>query len=96
MCCDEATCSARGEDVGLPIVRDMHHLTTSVNHCVSGCRSGRSYEETSMTSSHGDQLFRLQEKSVRQCARRCGSHIRVAQASPLFSDHAPREVHLWQ
>ncbi len=32
---------------------------------------------------------------VRQCAWR-GSDLGVAQASPLFSDHAPREVHLWQ
>ena len=33
---------------------------------------------------------------VRQCAR-CGAVTPgVAQASPLFSDHAPREVHLWQ
>jgi hypothetical protein len=49
-----------------------------------------------MTSLHVCQSFRLQEKSVRQCARRYGFHIGVAQASPLFSDHAPREVHLWQ
>jgi len=33
---------------------------------------------------------------VRQCARRGESVLDVAQASPLFSDHAPREVHLWQ
>ena len=33
---------------------------------------------------------------VRQCARRGASVLDVAQASPLFSDHAPREVHLWQ
>ena len=33
---------------------------------------------------------------VRQCARRGDSARGVAQASPLFSDHAPREVHLWQ
>jgi hypothetical protein len=32
---------------------------------------------------------------VRQCVRRV-SELDVAQASPLFSDHAPREVHLWQ
>ena len=32
---------------------------------------------------------------VRQCARR-GSDFGVTQASPLFSDNAPREVHLWQ
>jgi hypothetical protein len=37
-----------------------------------------------------------QMKPVRQCAW-CGAVDRdVAQASPLFSDHAPREVHLWQ
>ena len=35
-------------------------------------------------------------KPVRQCARRGASVLDVAQASPLFSDHAPREVHLWQ
>lgn len=33
---------------------------------------------------------------VRQCARRGASVLGVTQASPLFSDHAPREVHLWQ
>jgi hypothetical protein len=33
---------------------------------------------------------------VRQCARRGVFELGVAQASPLFSDHAPREVHLWQ
>jgi hypothetical protein len=35
-------------------------------------------------------------KPVQQCARRGASALDVAQASPLFSDHAPREVHLWQ
>ena len=29
-------------------------------------------------------------------ARRGMLDLDVAQASPLFSDHAPREVHLWQ
>ena len=33
---------------------------------------------------------------VRQCARRGVVGRGVAQASPLFSDNAPREVHLWQ
>jgi hypothetical protein len=36
------------------------------------------------------------EKPVRQCARRGMLDLDVAQASPLFSDDAPREVHLWQ
>jgi hypothetical protein len=49
-----------------------------------------------MISSHEVHSFRLKEKSVRQCALQHGFHVGVAQASPLFSDHAPREVHLWQ
>ena len=36
------------------------------------------------------------EKPVRQRARRGMLDLDVAQASPLFSDDAPREVHLWQ
>jgi hypothetical protein len=50
--------------------------------------------ETSMTSPR--IAIRQQMKPVRQCARRGASVLDVAQASPLFSDHAPREVHLWQ
>jgi hypothetical protein len=42
------------------------------------------------------QPTQLQVKSVRQCAQRGVVDLEVAQASPLFSDHAPREVHLWQ
>jgi hypothetical protein len=37
-----------------------------------------------------------QMKPVRQCAWSGAVDRDVAQASPLFSDHAPREVHLWQ
>ena len=33
---------------------------------------------------------------VRWCARRRLVGIAVAWAAPLFSDDAPREVHLWQ
>ena len=49
-----------------------------------------------MTLAHLRQPMQLQMKPVRQCARREAVHLDVAQASPLFSDHAPREVHLWQ
>ena len=51
---------------------------------------------TFMTSAQLRQPMQLQVKSVRQCARREAVDLDVAQASPLFSDHAPREVHLWQ
>ena len=33
---------------------------------------------------------------VRWCARRRLVGVAVAWAAPLFSDHAPKEVHLWQ
>jgi hypothetical protein len=49
-----------------------------------------------MTLAHLRQPMQLQMKPVRQCARREAVDLDVAQASPLFSDHAPREVHLWQ
>ena len=49
-----------------------------------------------MTLAHLRRPAQLQVKPVRQCARREAVDLDVAQASPLFSDHAPREVHLWQ
>jgi hypothetical protein len=49
-----------------------------------------------LTSTQQRQPMQLQVKPVRQCARRGAVDLDVTQASPLFSDHAPREVHLWQ
>ena len=49
-----------------------------------------------MTLAQLRQPTQLQVKPVRQCAQRGAVDLEVAQASPLFSDHAPREVHLWQ
>jgi hypothetical protein len=49
-----------------------------------------------MTPAQLRQPTQLQMKPVRQCARRGAFDLDVTQASPLFSDHAPREVHLWQ
>ena len=49
-----------------------------------------------MTLAQPRQPTQLQVKPVRQCAQRGVVIPEVAQASPLFSDHAPREVHLWQ
>jgi len=49
-----------------------------------------------MTLAQARQPTQLPVKSVRQCAQRGAVDLDVAQASPLFSDHAPREVHLWQ
>jgi hypothetical protein len=52
--------------------------------------------EAFMTLAQLRQPTQLQVKPVRQCAQWGAVSPEVAQASPLFSDHAPREVHLWQ
>jgi hypothetical protein len=51
---------------------------------------------TLMTFPQMRHPLEMKMKPVRQCARRGAFVLDVAQASPLFSDHAPREVHLWQ
>jgi hypothetical protein len=70
-------------------------------HLNQSLRFGKSVRTTRMkewskTELQTCHMYRVTDKSVRQCARRCAHHISVAQASPLFSDHAPKEVHLWQ
>jgi hypothetical protein len=61
-----------------------------------GIRTAWSEVETSMASPFARLSSYLTVNPVRQCARRWAVDLGVAQASPLFSDHAPREVHLWQ
>jgi hypothetical protein len=95
MCCDTTLCSASGNDVGLPMARGMHaHIVATHG------RSGSTISLIPQRGVHDAALrwpaVRNENESVRRCARRSGSHFCVAQASPLFSDHAPREVHLWQ
>ena len=71
-----------------------HHLNQSLQFGSSE-RTTR-MKERSLINLQTRHMSRATKKSVRQCARRCVRSIGVAQASPLFSDHAPREVHLWQ
>lgn len=64
---------------------------------VRGNRTAWRGVEASMTSPQNRHPSdETAEKPVRQCARRGQVDLDVAQASPLFSDDAPREVHLWQ
>jgi len=70
-------------------------------HLIQSLRFGTSERTArmrrwSMTQLQTCQMSRATNQSVRQCARRLDHRVAVAQASPLFSDHAPREVHLWQ
>jgi hypothetical protein len=85
--------------------RRMSVRCLRARHCVAACehdvaaRGNRAVwrdEGASMRSPLKRHPSEQKEKPVRQCARRGMLDLDVAQASPLFSDHAPREVHLWQ
>lgn len=97
MCCDTTTCSAQSEVVGIAFdasayrrVAHRHDVVRRVQRAV--CRAAGA-PLASLQLRHSSHMT---VNPVRQCAR-CGAVTPgVAQASPLFSDHAPREVHLWQ
>src|ERR1700727_3375557 len=96
MCCDATVCSAPGKGVG-----NAGYTTcsaTSPQSLVGLWAIGSDYSREASVSDRTSVgcRFRVTKKSVRQCARRCDHHSGVAQASPLCSDNAPREVHLWQ
>jgi len=97
MCCDTKVCGARSETC-----RFAFCASAVVSHTVdSTSQIGRSRPVgrdavVSMTPPQTRCPAQMKVKPVRQCARRGASAPGVAQASPLFSDHAPREVHLWQ
>ena len=87
VCCDTMECGAQNENCRLRFQRDIARRgITSV------WREAAAF----MTLAQARQPTQLPVKSVRQCAQRGAVDLDVAQASPLFSDHAPREVHLWQ
>ena len=91
MCCDTTMCGAQSEACRFAICAPGVVPRVSVRRRDSGIQSG-----TLMTSPRTSYPLEMTMNPVRQCARRGASVLDVAQASPLFSDHAPREVHLWQ
>jgi hypothetical protein len=96
VCCDATVCSATSKGVGMPI-RATCSVSSPQPH-VALWVNGTDYPYEELVDDHASvgSMSRVTKKSVRQCARRCDHHSGVAQASPLFSDNAPREVHLWQ
>jgi hypothetical protein len=77
--------------------RARHHAARSQSDgTFGGNKSVRCTAVAFMTPMRAHQPVQLQMKPVRQCVRRVVVGLAMAQASPLFSDHAPREVHLWQ
>jgi hypothetical protein len=97
MCCDTMACGAQSEEVGVAFdafahrpVAHRHDVARRAQDAV--CRAAGA----SLTSLQLRHPSYQTVNPVRQCARRWVVDSGVAQAAPLFSDHAPREVHLWQ
>ena len=98
MCCDTTECGAQNENSRLRFraaVPPWHGVDVT-SHSGDSHRSSLIWRRFFMTQAQRRRPTQLQVKPVRQCARREAVDLDVAQASPLFSDHAPREVHLWQ
>ena len=76
--------------------RSRRVVARTHNFATRAIRTAWSEAETSMASPDARLPSDLTVNPVRQCARRWVVDHGVAQASPLFSDTAPREVHLWQ
>ena len=95
MCCD-TTCGAQSEGCRIahcaPGVQSL--CADSMSHVGETRRRGEVWRRRDATADRHPSAMTM--NPVRQCARRGASVLDVAQASPLFSDHAPREVHLWQ
>lgn len=87
---------AKAKDVGSLIARQASRRCASARRRKLGTKGGVVWcggVDDVITARHPSAMTM---NPVRQCARRGASVLDVAQASPLFSDHAPREVHLWQ
>ena len=97
MCCDTTVCGAQSESCRFAFsASGVVPHTDRCDIATRGFRSVRRDVVVSMTPAQPRCPAQMKVKPVRQCARRGASASDVAQASPLFSDHAPREVHLWQ
>ncbi len=96
MCCDTTECGAQNETVGFVFARfvPVWQGVDVMSHNGESSRYGVMRRRSTLAQLR--QSTQLQMKPVRQCVRRGAFDLDVAQASPLFSDHAPREVHLWQ
>jgi hypothetical protein len=97
MCCDTTVCGARSETCRFVFcASEVVSHTVDVTSQLGRFKSVGRDAVVSMTPAQPRCPAQVKVKPVRQCARRGASAPGVAQASPLFSDHAPREVHLWQ
>ncbi len=97
MCCDTTACRAPDERCRFVfrasiVVPHAASVTSQLGETMTAVRD----VEASKTSPQERQSSQVKVNPVWQCARPWASARGEAQASPLFSDHAPREVHLWQ
>jgi hypothetical protein len=97
MCAATQRCAARKTVMSARSRRLLRRVVAhSHNFAIRAVGTAGSEAETSMASPDARLSSQLTVNPVRHCVRRWAVDHVVAQASPLFSDTAPREVHLWQ
>src|SRR6516165_315300 len=97
MCAVTQRCVARKTALSACPQRALCRVGVRTNTVTSrAVGTAGSEAETSMASPDARLSSEMTVNPVRQCARRRVVDHVLAQASPLFSDTAPREVHLWQ
>jgi len=94
MCCDTTMCSAQSEAKYSLLPRPAS-ARSAVNATWCCGRSGR-HDVSRGCVPEVRRSSKEIVNPVRLCARRRLVGVAVAWAAPLFSDHAPKEVHLWQ
>jgi hypothetical protein len=94
MCCDTTMCGAQSEALLSLLPRPASRRDPVSTRSCSGPNRRHDVSRGCVP-----ELRRSSEETVnpvRWCARRRLVGVAVAWAAPLFSDDAPREVHLWQ
>jgi hypothetical protein len=94
MCCDTTMCGEQSEAMHSLLPR-LASGRRAVNATWCSGRSGR-HDVSRGSDPEVRRLSKEIVNPVRLCARRRLVGVAVAWAAPLFSDHAPKEVHLWQ
>ncbi len=94
MCCDTTMCGAQSEAMHSLLPRPAPRRSPVDTTWCSGRSGQRDVSWGSIPERRPSSEKTV--NPVRWCARRRLVGVAVAWAAPLFSDDAPKEVHLWQ
>jgi|ERR1700744_4001441 hypothetical protein len=92
----QRSAARKTKSVGFVFACSVRRGTLATRPHGSGSKSVRRDVAAFMTLTQLRRSTQLQVNPVRLCVRRGAVGLGEAQASPLFRDNAPREVHLWQ